>query len=186
MTQQATKKEYNTFVKGIITEAGALTFPENASLDEANCVLNRDGSRQRRLGMDFEDDFVLRTVTVEADDAIASYRWPNAANDVDNQLAVVQAGQTLFIFDATQASISANLLDTVDLSAYVTGKTVLGTDSGMGYFFVTDGTTKPLYLSYNPSTFAVTATEIDIEIRDIFGVDDGLDVDENPGSLSTA
>ena len=125
MTQQATKKEYNTFVKGIITEAGALTFPENASLDEENCVLNRDGSRQRRLGMDFEDDFVLRTVTALSDDAIACWRWPNAANDVDNQLAVVQVGQTLFVFDATQSSISANRLDKVDNSAYVTGKTVL-------------------------------------------------------------
>jgi hypothetical protein len=45
-------KQYNTFVKGLVTEAGPLTYPENASLDEENFVLNRDGSRQRRLGMD--------------------------------------------------------------------------------------------------------------------------------------
>src|SRR5688572_1599761 len=126
MTQQSTKKDFSSFVKGLITEAGALTFPENASqersalrpqtfpenasLDEANCVLNRDGSRQRRLGMDFEDDFVLRTVTVLADDAVASFRWFNAANDVDNQLAVVQAGKKLLIFDASEPSISASYL----------------------------------------------------------------------------
>lgn len=185
MTQQSTKKDYNSFVKGLITEAGALTFPENASLDEANCVLNRDGSRQRRLGMDFEDDFVLRTVTVLPDDAVASFRWHNAANDVDNQLAVVQAGKKLLIFDASEPSISASYLTTVDLTAYVTGKTVLGTASGMGYFFVTGGTTKPLYLSYNPTTHAVTVTQIDLKIRDYFGVEDGLAVDNNPGALST-
>jgi hypothetical protein len=44
------KLEFNTFVKGIITEAGPLTYPDGASLDEANFVLNRDGSRQRRFG----------------------------------------------------------------------------------------------------------------------------------------
>ncbi len=176
MTQQATKKEYNTFVKGIITEAGALTFPENASLDEENCVLNRDGSRQRRLGMDFEDDFVLRNVITQADDAIASFRWFNAANDVANQLAVVQVGTRLLIFDATAPSISADFHAVVNLSAYITGKTVIGTASGMGYFFVTGGTDKPLYLAYDPATHAVTVTEIDIKIRDIFGVDDGTEV----------
>ena len=42
-------KEYNTFVKGIITEASALTYLENSSIDEDNFVLNRDGSRQRRV-----------------------------------------------------------------------------------------------------------------------------------------
>src|SRR4249919_166086 len=131
MTQQATKKDYNTFVKGIITEAGALTFPEDASLYEENCVLNRDGSRQRRLGMDFESDYVLRSVTVLADDAIATFRWKDAANSVNNQLAVVQVGQTLLVFDASQASISASLLASVNISAYATGKVVLGTASGM-------------------------------------------------------
>lgn len=185
MTQQTTKKEYNTFVKGIITEAGPLTYPENASIDEENCVLNRDGSRQRRLGMDFEDDFVLRNVTVLSDDAVASFRWYNAANDVDNQLAVVQVGQQLLIFDANADSISANLLDTVDLSAYITGKTPIQVASGLGYFFVTGGTNKPVYLTFNPSTNQVTVTAIDIKIRDFFGVDDGLAVDNEPASLST-
>lgn len=186
MTQQATKKDYNSFVKGIITEAGALTFPENASLYEENCVLNRDGSRQRRLGMDFEGDYVLRNVTVLADDAIASFRWENAANDVDNQLAVVQVGKNLLVFDATKASISGSLLATVDITAYTSGKTVIGTASGMGYFFITGGIADPAYLAYNPSTKAVTVSSIDIKIRDYFGVDDGLAVDNQPGSLSAA
>jgi hypothetical protein len=186
MTQQAARKEYNTFVKGIITEAGPLTYPENASIDEENCVLHRDGSRQRRLGMDFEDDYVLRNVTVLSDDAIACFRWFNAANDVDNQLAVVQAGQKLLIFNAAASSISADYITTIDLSPDVTGKEVLGTACGMGYFFVTGGITTPFYLSYNPATNTVTKTTYTIKIRDIFGVDDSLDVDENPVALSTA
>lgn len=186
MTQQSTTKAYNTFVKGIITEAGPLTFPENASLDEENCVLNRDGSRQRRLGLDFEDDFVLRTITLADDDALASFLWENAANDVANQLAVVQAGRTLFIFDATKPSVSGNLLTTVDLSPYITGKTTISGAAGLGYFFIDEGTTDPLYLSYNPATKQVVVTEYTMKIRDIFGVDDGLAVETQPASLSTA
>lgn len=57
MARQTAKAEVNSFVKGLITEASALTFPENASLDEDNFVLKRDGSRQRRLGMDLEEDY---------------------------------------------------------------------------------------------------------------------------------
>lgn len=185
MTQQSTTKAYNTFVKGIITEAGPLTFPENAALDIENVVLNREGSLQRRLGMDFEDNFVLRTVTLADDDALASFLWENAANDVDNQLAVVQAGRTLFIFNAKQNSVSGNLVATVDLSPYITGKTVITVAAGLGYLFIDEPTTDPLYLSFNPATNAVTVTEYTMKIRDIFGVDDGLAVDNQPAALST-
>lgn len=184
MSQQSARKEYNTFVKGIITEAGPLTFPEDASLDEENCVLNRDGSRQRRLGMDFEEDFVLRNVTVTPTDAIACWRWFNVGNDSDVQFAVVQAGSTVLVFDATASSISGNLIATLDLSAYCNGDRVLGTTSGMGYFFICTGEDHPLYLSYDGTT--VTVSQATIKIRDLFGVDDGLDINEQPVATTSA
>jgi hypothetical protein len=34
------EKIYRSFTKGLITEASPLTFPENASIDERNFVLN--------------------------------------------------------------------------------------------------------------------------------------------------
>lgn len=184
MTQQSTSKNYFTFVRGIITEAGPLTFPENAALDMENIVLNREGSLQRRLGMDFEEDFVLRTATVLPDDAVACFLWENAANDVDNQFAVVQAGRHLFVFDSSEISASAALVGGVDLSAYISGKTVLGTASGMGAFFLDEGLTSPMYLTYNPTSGVITLTPYSIQIRDIFGVPDSLDVDEQPAVLS--
>lgn len=185
MTQQSTKKEYNTFIGGIVTEAGPLTFPENASLDEANFVLNRDGSRQRRLGMDFESDYVLRPITLLSDEAVDSFRWENVANDSSRNFAVVQAGKKLLIFNIPSSpSISASLISTIDISLYATGKTVVGTASGMGYFFVTGGVALPFYLSYNPATNAVTLTEYRIQIRDLFGVDDGVIIGQAPIGLS--
>ena len=63
MARQKAKKEYNTFVKGLTTEAGPLTFPENASLIDENFVLNRDGSRQRRLGLNYEDGGSKQTIS---------------------------------------------------------------------------------------------------------------------------
>lgn len=187
MTQQSTKKEYNSFIQGIITEAGPLTFPENASLDEANCVLNRDGSRQRRLGMDFENDFVLRDVSLVSNQAVAAFRWFNVANDTDIQFAVVQVGRRLLVFDANNTpAISAKLVGTIDLTSFSSGTTVFGTASGMGYFFVTTGISTPLYLSYDPVTKVVSATFFTINIRDQFGVQDNLTVNQNPGSLSVA
>ena len=70
--------EFNTFVKGLITEAGPLTYPEGASLDESNFVLNRDGSRQRRFGIQFEDGGTPRAATsIETDDVLASFQWSN-------------------------------------------------------------------------------------------------------------
>ena len=44
MAQRASQKPTVQFNKGLVTEAGELTFPEGASVDELNCSLERDGS----------------------------------------------------------------------------------------------------------------------------------------------
>ena len=49
--------QINNFVGGLVTEASPLTFPAGASLDEVNMKLIRNGSRQRRLGLDYEDNY---------------------------------------------------------------------------------------------------------------------------------
>lgn len=50
MARQKFEKTYNTFTKGLMTEASEVNFPEDFSLYEKNFVLNRDGSRDRRMG----------------------------------------------------------------------------------------------------------------------------------------
>lgn len=186
MTQQSTNKAYHTFVKGIITEAGPLTFPENAALDMENVVLNREGSLQRRLGMDFETDFVLHGVTVFPDDAVGCFLWENVANDTIRQFAVIQAGRLLLIFDGRQPSLSGNPIANVDLSAYIDGKSLISTASGLGYLFIASAGTDPLYLAYNPGTGAVTAHVQQMLIRDLFGVPDGIAIDAQPAALTAA
>lgn len=186
MAQQTAVKPYNNFIKGIVTEAGPLTFPENASLDEANFVLNRDGSRQRRLGMDFEQDFSLYPLTINSTDTLSCFRWDNVANDVDRQFVVVQVGSKFLIYDATTASTSGNLLGLIDATGFVAPGARISAANGMGLLIVTAGTHTPFYLEYNPSTALVSINVINVLVRDFFGVFDGESVDGRPVSLSDA
>lgn len=187
MAIQNANKEYNTFAKGIITEANALNFPENASIDEANFVLNRDGSRQLRLGMDFEAGYTATAVSSMTSAAIgvSSHEWINAGNTVANQFAVVQVGDKLLVYNAAATSMSSSLLATIDASSVIVDETKeIQSACGMGFFFFTSGSGAPAVLEYVGTT--VTMRTIDIKIRDFFGVYDGLKIDERPPSLSDA
>ncbi len=185
MAIQNANKEYNTFVKGIITEANALTFPENASIDEANFVLNRDGSRQIRFGMDFENDFTSTAVPSMTSAAIgvSCHEWINAGNTISNQFAVVQVGDKLLVYNASASAISSSLVATIDASSVIVDETAeIQSACGMGFFFFTSGSGSPAVLEYVGTT--VSLRTIDIKIRDYFGVYDGLAVNTKPSTLS--
>ena len=66
MSRAETTKVYRTFVKGMITEASPLTYPEDASYDEDNMILYRRGNRSRRFGVDFEHGYVLLSLDGES------------------------------------------------------------------------------------------------------------------------
>lgn len=51
MARQKAQVEANQYVKGLITEAGRMTFPEDASVYEKNFVLHPSGKRERRKGI---------------------------------------------------------------------------------------------------------------------------------------
>lgn len=79
MARQKFEKSFNTFVKGLMTEASEINFPENYSLYEKNFLLRRDGGRDRRKGMELVYPLgVTLTSTlypIEFDDSLA----PSAA-----------------------------------------------------------------------------------------------------------
>jgi len=189
MGRKNTTKEFRTFVKGIITEASPLTFPENASIDEENFVLNRTGSRQRRLGMDYENLYTGVSTTFNSASmeslAISTYRWDNVDNDPSLSFAVIQIGYKIFFADAFESAISSNLKNggsSVDLASSGTRQFQMTAINGV--LIVTTGETDPFYLSYDALTDTITKTDISIKVRDLWGVDDGLEVDEQPATLS--
>jgi hypothetical protein len=72
--------EFKTFDKGIITEVNPLSFPESASIDEVNFIINHDGTRQRRNGIEPEGAAI--EVGNSSDDPelpTSSFLWENVA-----------------------------------------------------------------------------------------------------------
>ena len=65
MSQAKANKLYRTFLKGLVTEASPLTFPENTTYDEDNMLVFPAGNRARRLGIDYEDGYQLSTYELD-------------------------------------------------------------------------------------------------------------------------
>jgi len=119
MPQSLTQKVVNTFVKGLITEAGELTFPENASVDELNCDLRRDGSRRRRLAAKVEDSRVLSSFTVSTSTRFHTGKWENVGGQSGLEFLVLQVGSTLRFYNKSNLPYSSHeIAETVDLSTY--------------------------------------------------------------------
>ncbi|MDB4302078.1 hypothetical protein N9924_00785 [bacterium] len=166
--------EVNTFVKGLITEAGPLTFPEGASVNEDNFVLNRDGTRRRRLGMDLEEGHqeitTSVTVGVGADLGVSTYSWENAAGDSAVTLAVVQIGNEIKIYDASISPLSSGLLHTHAFTGVAEGQ-IFSYATVDGLLVVATGLKNFSVFEFDGvSTF--TLTEDSLKIRDLFGVED--------------
>ena len=179
--------ELNTFVAGLITEATPLTFPANASLDEDNFVLDRKGSRQRRLGMDLEDGAVyintgLMTPTTNTF-PITTHRWRNAGGSPDRDLLVVQMSNKVQIFNLNSQPVSAGLLFTHTFSAEVSGNRFSYAVVDGLLVFATGGQDIHIFEYVPPSTFTITTRRL--MVRDQFGIEavlsDGTNLREGTG-----
>ena len=187
---QRGEKAFRSFVKGLVTEANQLTFPENASVDEANFVLNRDGSRFRRLGVDYESAYSLVSTGLTVDDIQQGqqsfHKWDSPAGDTTVSIGVVRVKNKLWFLNMLSPSPSSDLknggaaITIVGLSNSDIETSVINNN----FIIVSKDLAKPILLTYNPSTGLVTQAEITINIRDIYGVDDGLFIDTRPVTLS--
>lgn len=185
-----TEKVFNSFTKGLVTEASPLTFPENASLDEQNFVLNRDGSRSRRLGVDYEDLYAKTatgfTATQLASSKQSFHKWESPGGDTTVSIGVVRINNKLWFMDMLTANPSDNLLNSgnpITISG-LSNANIETTALNNKLVVVSDDLDDPVVLTYNPSTEAVSQSTVDIKIRDIYGVNDGLAVDTRPSTLS--
>jgi hypothetical protein len=185
-----TEKIFNSFIKGLVTEASPLTFPENASLDEENFVLNRDGSRSRRLGIDYEDLYALTATGFTTEQLKTGkqsfHKWESPGGDTTVSIGVIRILNKLWFVDLLTANPSSNLLNSgspITLSNLSTA-TIETTVINNKMVIVSRDLSKPIVLSYNKTTEAVTQTQLTIKVRDIWGVDDGLDESIRPSSLT--
>lgn len=189
---QATKL-YRTFVKGLITEASPLTYPEDTSLDEDNTLLFAKGNRTRRLGAQLEDGYVLSAFQ-DADPAttpIIEYAWTSVNNDALTSFLCLQVGGTVYFYDLYSNPISDGVKGfTIDLATYAAAgatnieKSPIQMTSGKGFLFIAGTKIDPLIVEYKTATDTIVVDKVTILIRDFVGVDDNLAVDEEPSTLS--
>lgn len=166
-----TQRVVNTFVKGLITEAGELTFPENASVDELNCDLFRDGSRRRRKAIVKEDSYQTSSFSITGSTTLSFGVWKNVGNVAGTEYLVIQVGPSLFFYNKGSLPFSGQEVSgSVSLLPYE----VSGTDgvaqtkcqftSIDGSLVVTSSAMNPIYVK--ETSGVITATEINIRIRD--------------------
>ena len=184
------EKLFRTFIKGLITEASPLTFPENASIDEQNFVLNRDGSRSRRLGLEYENGHALVATGFSATDLQQSkqsfHKWESPGGDTSVAVGIIRVKNKLWFCNLLAASPSATLLNSgspITLSGLNNADIEIDIINNKAVIVSSD-LDLPVVLTYTPSSGAVSQSTITLEIRDIYGVDDGLAIDNRPATLS--
>jgi hypothetical protein len=173
MPKPSTKVEFNTFVKGLITEASPLNFPPNASLDEENFELNRDGSRQRRRGVAFENAYSLipTTLSLAAISATppVTHRWAEVAGDVTKNFIVIQAASTLYFFDMAEESMSTDgAIGSITLTGFPSD-TRYSLSSIDGFLVVAAGVDTVAVVSYDNPGFSASYERL--IVRDLWGVE---------------
>lgn len=191
MPQQAAIAVENNFKNGLITEATGLNFPENACTDTTNCVFNFNGSVSRRLGINFEDEFVVKNVN-RTNVVLTSYLWKNISGAGTLSLLVVQVGGALHFYEISGATSTSQgtIADTVNLNNIASAPNANTIEAqfatGDGVLFVTHPYCRPFYCTYDAATQNVTATNLTLQIRDFEGdTADTGDVDTRPAGTRT-
>lgn len=173
MARQQAVAEVNAFVKGLITEASPLTFPENASIDEVNLIPQKDGSRKRRLGMDFESGHVKLDsgIAPSAEVSYSSYSWKAPGGYTEKEFAVIQIGGSLQFFDTSKLPLSSSLIYTIKITN--SDSSSISTASVDGVLIVVDGSGSVYTFDYNGTS--ITQSVGRLLVRDLFGVGDSHD-----------
>lgn len=173
MPQNLTQRVVNTFVKGLITEAGELTFPPDASVDELNCDLRRDGSRRRRKGAAKETNFELSSFTVADSSITTTGAWYNVGGQSGLEFLVFQNGSTLHFYNKSGIPFSANVeTATVNLLDYEVAGSVGASNakctftSLKGALIVVSEAINPIYIERDNVSETLTVTEISFRVRD--------------------
>lgn len=174
MAQSVSQKPTIQFNKGLITEAGELTFPEGASVDELNCSLERDGSRRRRLGLGYEQNFTLDPAASVASGALTSVdTWENAGSKAGLNLIVVQLGSIIHFYEDKGGEISSSRKSfTIDLTSYERPNAVSSANAKVqvasirGRLVVASPEIDTIAIKYDPDLDSISIETISFRVRD--------------------
>lgn len=180
------EKTFNSFVKGLVTEASELTFPEGALVDGENFVLKRDGSLERRLGIDYENLYTkVSTGLSEAqieEGRSAFYRWNSPSGDSSLNIGVIRIYNRFWFVDLLTSNPSTNLLNN-ETYIEVPGLTISDVqfaNLNNQLIIVSQDLSKPVVFTYNTDNKKITTSDLNLKIRDLFGVNDGYEAHVRP------
>lgn len=171
-------KEYNTFVAGIITEASPLTYPQNASRDEANFVLLKNGSRVRRKGLERHSLVNVFPGINFSNYAFQAKYFNFTVNGVLKTYLAHQFGSKVYIKDMTSGS---TLVHTMYLNRRNPDGSINPTptesdptynvsfSSGKNKIFVCKRDIDPFYIDIQ----TLSVYDIQLKVRDFEGLEDG-------------
>lgn len=171
--QSVTQKVINTFIKGLITEKGELTFPPDASVDELNCDLRRDGSRSRRLGAELEGSYSLSSFSMTDTSIIVTDNWVNVGGQSGLEFLVVQVGAGLKFYHKSTLPYSGHQESpTINLATYEVSGGVGASNAQCqftsinGALIVASPAINTIYITRDNTTGALTTTQITFYSRD--------------------
>ncbi len=195
MARASVTKPYVSFIGGLWTESSPLSHPENTSKIEQNFKLNPDGSRERRLGLEFDGQI---SETLGEDHVVESYRWTDPGNINDTVVVAIQTGSKVTLYREKSSCASDYVEEfSFDLEDYrVNSRDIPSTPvdfaSGNGKLFIAHGAIQPLYINYTVEGSCSDLVEgwsietVQLYERDFDGVEDGLANNQNPTTLSDA
>lgn len=171
----------NNFTGGFKTEFTGLNFPENACTAADNCIFTLIGDVLSRQGIDFEANYVYTGIN-RSNQAISTYKWNNVGGDGLTQMIVVQVGDFLYFFKSsaaiTTSPLSTTLINTnINFTIFqAIGSTADASATecqfadGNGFLFVFHPNCDPFYCNYNPASSSITASKINLQIREFTGI----------------
>ncbi len=197
MPQQRATKHFHTFVGGLNTEVSPLVYPDNTAVELENMELQVDGSLRRRKGLAAETSSIsveIASAFANGTSTVTEHFWRNIAG-TDEHLHVVQAGYELYFWSDGATSFSTGLKGyNMDIRQFKV-QLATATDAeiaaepidfswGRGQALVTQKYLEPFFLTFDATLDTITATPINVRIRDFIGIEDGLQNTTLPTSLS--
>ncbi len=183
MARAAQTKQLLNFVGGLNTESSPLVFPENTAKDLDNIDLLRDGSIQRRRGLDLETGGAYSTTTFPDADlanfAISTHEWASVNGDDSQNFLVLQIGGVLYFHNLGEDVLSLSVIGSIDLSAIRTDErfieTAIDSATAKGKLFIVGRYISPAYLQYDADTNTFSGVKITVKVRDVDGIEEDIE-----------
>lgn len=198
MPRASADKTFINMVRGKNTESSPLAVPEGFARVLQNVDLDQNGTISRRLGIDFETDGTLVSEVIDGLPASVTElglvgssftEWLVVDNDSNLNFYVVRIGNELTFHDMGVEAPSSAVLGKIDISSLAmdttqSKKSEVSFSHGNGILLLTGELYAPGYITYDLATDVFTLVPIQLLERDFDGVDDGLNIDERPTTLT--